>query len=405
MWGCRWVNIKLLAIAHVAKQCDNNTLRIPGFVPPAASVFNRIEYRYTFNTFDIRPNEPVTTISNPIRPATLAAPVSHAMRWMDPAIATTTNTPTTTTQRPPRRQQSNCGQLHDQANRFAAHDGRQLLERGAWPWLAAIYATRPAGPRFQCVGTLISSTIVLTAASCMTRPAEPQQASTTDDSNMPSESNHTFFHAEELLVMLGRHNMSKWFEPGTLIRELLSLHIHPEFMNSDAVGIRQNADIAALRMRSNVEYRLFIMPVCLFATTDDDKIQPMSNGNVGFQGTVVGWGEGGHERETRLSATPAAMTLSAVHWSQCVREAGPSNAQTNDQQKRFCASIRNERSDSPCVADAGSGFIVLQHNRFALRGIMTGDGWTFLGATCSRRDYFAFTDVNRFVDWIEQFME
>lgn len=257
------------------------------------------------------------------------------------------------------------------------------MERGSWPWLSAIYTIRPSGPRFLCAGSLISPRLIVTAASCLTAAIEMP---------LSQQSVTKFYQTDELLVMLGRHNMSTWFEPGTVIRELASLHIHPDYSASKPRPAA--ADLAVLVMRSPVEYGAFVMPVCLWRADESSGGPP----KLGAVGTVVGWG-GTNRRlsdgSTRINPIPESMTISVVPQQTC-----------SERPDIFCAGTRNGRR--ACVGDAGSGYIALHDNRLALIGVMAVVGArddSGLAQTCDERAYYVFTDVSTFIDWIESFMD
>lgn len=364
------------------------------FASGRPAVVNRIEFRYAFDTSDLA-----------AEPALETTPMSSTSvinaKWFSPTSQSAEpTTSTTTTVAPTRRpRQPHCGQLHKDfvstATATAIDDdsdtGRHLtLERGAWPWLTAIYTIRPTGPRFLCAGSLVSSTLILTAASCLT-------ATIDTGPNRPAVTK--IYQTDELLVMLGRHNLSTWFEPGTVIRELASLHVHPEYRFASP----SEADVAVLVMRSAVEYGTFVMPVCLWQAPPNAEAAML-----GAVGTVVGWG-GTDPRHTegsgRINPIPESMTISVVPRRFCHSAA---DATSTERSHNFCAGTRNGRRT--CVGVSGSGYIALHDNRLALRGVMAGDASVGDGSglettTCDEREYYVFTDVSTFIDWIEAFMD
>lgn len=369
------------------------------FASGRPAVVNRIEFRYTFDTSDLVSEPEFETTSLPSFAAVNAKWFSTTTRPTTPSTIPTT----TTTAEPLRRpRQPHCGQLHKHFISTAStadDDGdterQPTMERGSWPWLTAIYTIRPSGPRFLCAGSLISSRLIVTAASCLTA---------TSDIPPNKQSATKVYQADELLVMLGRYNMSTWFEPGTVIRELATLHMHPDF--SLSIPRPTDADVAVLEMRLPVEYGAFVMPVCLWRAVETSGVAP----TLGSVGTVVGWGGTNHrlsDGSTRINPIPESMTISVVPRHACMSGTDASSERTHI----FCAGTRNGRR--ACVGDAGSGYIALHDNRLALRGVMAvdaaaasraGAGSVFV-QTCDEREYYVFTDVSTFIDWIESFMD
>lgn len=371
-------------------------------------VVNRIEFRYAFNTTQLDPvSGTVTTAPAAFkrRPDVNEPPIDANGIETDhigSAVGTTTTPwPTTTTTRRTRLNASRqrCGELHKNFTSTptaAVGRNRAEMERGSWPWLTAIYNIQSTvGPRFLCAGTLVSPTLVVTASSCLASKVQ----------NL-SES------ADQLLVMLGRHNMTVWFEMDTVNRLVRTVHV------PDA-RLWRNADIAVLVLSEHVEYGRFVQPLCLWRHIvlenedgkdddgdDADEITTLEN-----VGTVVGWGSDAHGQPS--SSVPFARTITILPTALCSKESVA--AFERGWQHNFCAGARNvDGSYGDCDGHVGSGFVVLQNDRLALRGVMAAAAVTAVTDSkdgenrknmCVKRNYYSFADVGEMEQWIEGFLE
>lgn len=365
-------------------------------------VVHRIEFRYAFNTMTL---EQMSEITTPTSTTPTRRPIDTNVK--ETVIVTTTQRPVTTTQRIRFKPAQRCGQLHENFTSTpaavppAAVDSTYVfMERGSWPWLTAIYDIQStAGPRFLCAGTLITPMLVVTARSCLLKKKAPPH-------QQPQ-----LLNADGLLVMLGRHNMTVWFETGTTNRLLSAVHVPDE---------QHAADVAVLVLRERIAYGPYVMPLCLWSlgATDTDAADGGGDGDdvdVGPQlenvGTVVGWGS--DARGAASSAVPVARTISIVPTAWCEPSLGDAGWE-----RSFCAGARNAdrtTAAADCGGHVGSGFVVLQNGRLALRGVLGAatravadaangvDGERMMCTTT--RNYYSFADVGEMEQWIEGFLE
>lgn len=261
-----------------------------------------------------------------------------------------------------------CGLLHDKFASTPLVVGGTSIERGSWPWLVAIYTIKSSGPLFRCAGTLVSQRYVLTSASCL-QNAKRQ------------------YVASELLVSVGRHNLSNWLEQGTETVPVLYIHSHPEYEMDSS-----DHDIALLHLNSTVHLNQYVEPVCLWTNTDTPVYQ------VGQFGSIVGWG-GASNFDVNLSMTPESVTIPVVPFDLCQE---PINKSIQLNRSSFCAGSRNGAvSLDPCYGDLGSGFVTLRENRLALKGIVSNNGNL---QNCKLKNYVLLTDVAKHTSWLRQFI-
>jgi secreted trypsin-like serine protease len=134
------------------------------------------------------------------------------------------------------------------------------VAKNRWPFVAALLLRDEK--RFFCGGSLISTNHILTAAHCL----HPKLSTEPID-------------AANVLVYLGKHNLSDENEPGAVAVNAFKFHIHSDWNPEDKVNY--DADIAVIQLERIVERQQHIYPVCLWISyhnlfeTDD--------------GIVAGW--------------------------------------------------------------------------------------------------------------------
>lgn len=86
-------------------------------------------------------------------------------------------------------------------------------------------------------------------------------------------------HESEIIVKLGKHDLSQAFERGSVVAYIYEIHIHPswKFFSEDFDG-----DIAAIILETKVLLTDSTFPICLWNQKDPPE---------GSEGTVVGWGK------------------------------------------------------------------------------------------------------------------
>lgn len=268
--------------------------------------------------------------------------------------------------------QPHCGQLDNAYTVTPLIFGGDQIERGQWPWLTALYTYMDNALSFRCGGSLISTKLVLTAAHCV-RGRDMQT-----------------IRIDDFQVYLGQHNLKRLHDPGSVPSSLSAIHVHPDFLK-DPKG-SYDADIAILVMEQTITYSRFIQPVCLWGgDVDESKV-------FGKTGVVVGWGK--DESNKLFTKTPKRAYVPIVSHIDCIRSAETFFRITSP--RTLCGGGKNDVG--PCNGDSGGGLIMYEDSRWQLRGIISlalADPNT---GACNLKQYVVFTDVAKFLDWIQPFM-
>lgn len=260
-----------------------------------------------------------------------------------------------------------CGRQEQQLSPLI-YGGRKI-QRGDWPWLVAVYLNRPRGLKFNCGGSVISTKAIITAAHCL-------------------QSTTRTYQTHEIIVWLGRHSLLNWNEEGSVSSNIEEIIIHPDFKKHSEESF--DADLGILIIAKRITYTKYIRPICL----SNDYL------NIGAQnnGTVVGWGR--DNTDTILSNSPKIIELPMIDDVECVNR---SIALLNVVSKRtFCAGTLD--SSGPCQGDSGSGLMIITKMGWILKGIVSAGLTDPNTGHCRLTDYVVFTDVQKFIPWIKNFI-
>lgn len=91
---------------------------------------------------------------------------------------------------------------------------------------------------------------------------------------------NTTLDPNEIMVALGRFNMSQWRESGVINREVEKIVIHPDYAHT----ISADSNLAILTLKTPVEINNFVRPICLCSDSTD--LQDVVNKTR----HVAGWG-------------------------------------------------------------------------------------------------------------------
>lgn len=266
-----------------------------------------------------------------------------------------------------------CGRVDPQHDITWLVLGGQEVQRGQWPWLAAIHVYQQTALNFRCGGNLISSKLVISAAHCF-KGRESMQ-----------------FNTEDIVVSLGQHNIRRLHDSRTISMGLESLNVHPEFLK-DPKG-SYDADIAVLVLERAVTFSEFIRPVCLWSgNTDETEV-------FGKTGVIVGWGkdETGH----LVTKAPKRASVPIVSHMECIRSSDTFLRITSA--RTLCGGAKND--SGPCNGDSGGGLILFQNGVWQLRGIISVALADPVTGMCNLKQFVVFTDVAKFIPWINSFAD
>lgn len=259
---------------------------------------------------------------------------------------------------------------HPQYQKFPALQGGLTIQKGSWPWLVAVYIIQETGISYYCGANLISRKSIVSAAHCF------------------QTSEHRNRSRDEVLLSLGRHDVTNWTEHGSKLSEISKIFIHPDYRKSSLVSV--DADIAVVWLKNSVEFGEYIRPICLSLSSDHAIA-------YGSEGVVVGWGSDGHE-ET-VTQTPRSISLPIVSEAECLRSSSTFQGITSN--RTFCAGRKD--GFGPCHGDSGSGMAILVKDRWTLIGIVS----TALAGpanVCDLSNYVVLTDVSKYHHWIMSLM-
>jgi secreted trypsin-like serine protease len=199
---------------------------------------------------------------------------------------------------------------------------------------------------------------------------------------------------KDVVAWIGKHNLREDNEEGSVAHDVEEVIIHEDCKHYEDDF---DADIAFLVLKTEVDLaqRQFVRIVCL---------PTPSQGEVTGDGTVVGFGisERSEADGKRHDSTLNEVTLPAVTQAQCTKDDRMFLLSSN---RTFCAGFVNQ-GKAVCKGDSGGGFYQLNRStrRFTLAGIVSASSYDPI-KPCNTNSYSVFTDVSKFVGWIQKKME
>ncbi|KAK6621253.1 hypothetical protein RUM43_011559 [Polyplax serrata] len=267
-----------------------------------------------------------------------------------------------------------CGTPSIQPSPLITHG--QLTSRGQWPWHVALYKNVGTDLTFFCGGSLINSKYVLTAAHCVTKTYTTK----------PLDEN-------TLVVYLGKYHLKLWSEGGVQNRQVSKIYVHSKYNSTDF-----RSDIAVLALSTPVEYTDYVRPICMW-----DKSNTRIEEVEGRLGTVVGWGFDEYKmltEELRQAKMPVVEQKTCL-WSY------PDFYPQFTSNMTYCAGFKN--GTSVCNGDSGGGMVFPYKDRngverWYLRGIVSISPARNDSRVCDTSHYVVFTDVAKFLPWLDNFV-
>ncbi|XP_039753579.1 serine protease persephone-like [Pararge aegeria] len=238
--------------------------------------------------------------------------------------------------------------------------GGEIANLGEFPHMAALGYERSDGYDFQCGGSLISDTFILSAAHCVD----------TLDRVTPTI-------ARLGVVEIGDRQFNS--ESDFRIGEIIT---HPDYKRRTKYD-----DLALLRLENPVTFTVNLNAICLYTKDDDPKI-PL---------TITGWGKTSTTRDIKSTVLLHA-NVTVVATSKC-RESYTNWRKLPEGivDAQICAGDPMGLRDT-CQGDSGG----------PLQGLTSNDGHyrlvavTSFGRGCGSPVPGVYTRVSRYLDWIEK---
>ncbi|XP_058824443.1 plasminogen-like [Topomyia yanbarensis] len=260
-----------------------------------------------------------------------------------------------------------CGTVVPKANPLVTHGSP--VHHAQFPWHGALYRSSVTELKYLCGATLISVRFALTAAHCVAL----------EKSRRPVESG-------SLLLYLGKTDLKRWNGPEQ------DAKIDRVLIHNDYNFERFFADIALLKLKADVKFGHFVRPACLWNFDEDYKIL------INKVGLVPGWG---YNEKGLVSEQLSYAQMPVVAHETCIWSNRDFFSKVTSNTS-FCAGFRN--GTSVCNGDSGGGMVFKQSNRWFLRGIVSVSAALQNKVSCDPNHYAVFTDVAKFLPWINSYM-
>ncbi|XP_039600572.1 coagulation factor X [Polypterus senegalus] len=240
--------------------------------------------------------------------------------------------------------------VEDDGNRIV---GGTDCKPGQCPWQALLVNEENLG---FCGGTILSETIVLTAAHCMNQ-------------------------SRSFIVVVGEHDTSK--DEG---RE--SKHrVERVIAHNKYVPQTYDNDIALLKLKDKITFNKYVIPACLPDKEFSEKVL-MKEG----YGQISGFGRI-HERG-RQSTVLQQLSVPYVDRQVCME-----SSQFKITVNMFCSGYEEEGKDA-CQGDSGGPHVTRYKNTWFVTGVIS---W---GEGCARQGkYGVYTQISRYIGWIKKAMK
>ncbi|CAF4947980.1 unnamed protein product [Pieris macdunnoughi] len=252
-------------------------------------------------------------------------------------------------------------------------------ERGELPWHAGIFSKHYTPYKQICGGSLVSTTVIISAAHCFWDDLSKKQP------------------ANKYAVAVGKlyRPWNDKMDKDAQKSDVRSIEIPVRFQGSAA---NFQEDIAVVILTVAIQYKTYVRPVCLSFDYNFDKRQ-LSDGKLG---KIAGWGLTGENGKP--SPTLQVVQLPYVDLNRCIA-ASPPGFREYISSDKFCAGYTN--GTTLCKGDSGGGLAFpdweMGVERFYLRGIVSTAPTN--EDLCNARTYVTFTQIIKHEHFIKEFLQ
>ncbi|XP_061710846.1 acrosin-like [Cydia pomonella] len=243
---------------------------------------------------------------------------------------------------------------------------------GDWPWHVALLKKNPNSyaTRYECGGSIISSTAVLTAGHCVSRGG-------------------VLIEARLVVIVAGVNNHTDYNQIGRQALVAQDIVLHPGY--TDALA---TSDLAIIKVHK-FTYTAFVQPVCLWGPVYSKEDL------FGKQATVVGFGYTETNQPSDVLRSAYIMIqndTTCLSYSQKVYK-------NLLNEFSFCAGYGPTSGVNPRNGDSGGGLVlgVLQSDHkisYILRGVLSKCGVSVGHTECDPKHYVVYTDVAPHYTWL-----
>ncbi|CAK1546209.1 unnamed protein product [Leptosia nina] len=242
---------------------------------------------------------------------------------------------------------------------------------GEWPWHVALLIRQILFlAMYQCGGSIISRTAVLTAGHCVFLNGNPVDVS-------------------RIMIEAGVDNLRDYNQTGRQILNAIDVFVHPAYDPDQST-----ADLAIVRVNA-FTYTEYVQPICIWGPSYDKR------NLFGQLAVVVGFGT---TEENQLSDT-LRSTYSVVQNDTTCIAYSPDLYTGLLNEFTFCAGLDPKSGTSPLKGDSGGGLIVptMQPDHkvsWFLRGVLSKCGIAAGDTRCHPKFYVIYTNVAPHYGWI-----
>lgn len=244
--------------------------------------------------------------------------------------------------------------------------GREFADSREFPHAALIgHENDISDFDYNCVGSLITDKFVLSVASCAYGP----------------------YRTKAKYVKVGDVHRD---QPNinTFTYTIIEMIIHP--LHSERII---DHDIALFKLNKNVEFNLFVQPICLPAKNLEPKLA-----------IATGWGRLGPGESKSIILKKVTMEIFTQPDCQAKFEKSKATANGIDYETKLCGGSHTEKGIDTCDADSGAPLQI--YNPDGAECMYTLVGLTSFGIrNCGTPGVpGVYTRVHRYINWIEEIL-